>query len=407
MRDEAIFSLSSTGAEPYHKYVPSICLFFKSITLLPTTTMAVLTAVIELLLTLSASSFVIDRHRCHLRTLTAKEWSIADDWDDLSAENPLNSAPDSSDIFNRDLAQIAAWKMDDYQGAMRDLSEEEIWLKSTIDAIVGEETIGGATDLDQTSFEDDMGTEISLLVRCNDSPEQLLISQGRALPPLTDAERDDVSQLIQVSKHGSLEATPFLKESVKVMFGQHATAGNMGPSRVAAWLKKSLGADESGAIGPHDWRVTTVISRFGDYAAGYLTLPDFQDLYFDAVVGDKFNLSSIKHLAQYRAKEIANVWRDLRNHGIVSPVEFERALLVQELEGQAHLDLSMGDSSSLVMDECEILEEGGHVAGTRKSHKAKSSHELVELAYDNETPLYMKDGEFGTSLRGACPLPLL
>jgi hypothetical protein len=38
--------------------------------------------------------------------------------------------------------------------------------------------------IQQISMEDHMGGEIAMLVRCNESPDEMLIAEGRALAPL-------------------------------------------------------------------------------------------------------------------------------------------------------------------------------------------------------------------------------
>jgi hypothetical protein len=56
------------------------------------------------------------------------------------------------------------------------------------------------------------------------------------------------------------------------------------------------------------------------------------------------------------------------------------------------------------MDECEILdwdyrpEEDDALSPRRQASGKKSSSKTIELAKDKKTPLYVRDGEFGTSI---------
>lgn len=311
-----------------------------------------------------------------------KEWSIADDWDSLSSEN---ARMQGSDLFNKDLTQRAAWQME--SKAPAEQTEEDLWLEKQIEMILQEDTTNNVNQdgIDIDSFTEDMGTEISMLIRCNDSPERLLIEQGRALPTLTDQERENVAQLVNEKDY---QPTSFFKQAVRALFYEHAVSQNgvkvLDPSGVAAWLTKSL--DSTKPVGPHDPRVNSIISRYSSYSSGHLTEKDFLKVYLEAVVGP-FEPVSLQRLAKDRATEITSVWRDLRNHGILSPIEVEREMLAQKLKLKDD-----GTVAANLMDECEIVDDEHLMPSSRR--ETTSSHQLVDLADDGKTPLWVKDGEF-------------
>jgi hypothetical protein len=373
--------------------------------------------------------------------------------------------------LNKDLAQQAARAMEqglltneqsqEPQVVNQKQSSENAWLKDALDHILtvtendhdrnhdGDsgllkmtqaqaEATNDDDGLHTETFIDDMGREIALLVRCNTSPQDLLIQEGRALAPLTDAQRNDVSQLVvRATKHepntntgtNAWLMTDFFQQAVTAVFEKHVvTVGNdndnndddddgrlavLDAAGVAAWMKQSLGAEEPGSIGPHDRRVTMTISSFGSYGSGYLDQNDFLKLYLAAVVGEAAkdgkntkngDKESPWRQLQFREFEITSVWRDLRNHGIASPVETMRAELMGQIESKyrdSHPGASDGNamishSTDTFMDECEILEESVVDDLLGRTRRRKSSYEQVELAFDNKTPLWIRDGDFST-----------
>jgi hypothetical protein len=359
------------------------------------------------------------------------EWSVADDWNNLSGESSHNKIPNSNDIFNQDLAQKAARAMEEshQQQPQEQSLPENGWLKDTLDTILSNNSDDNANDDDKSlgtstlhsssdHLEDDMGLQIAMLVRCNQSPTEFLVAQGRALPALSDAERNDVSQLVtRTEDHAQWTMTEFFRAAVATVFDQHAatvvsTNDNDDDSIVldavglASWMQQSLGPDETGSIGRHDRRITTTISKYcSTFGSGYLTKDDFLRLYRSAIVGDVKEEADSWRQLQYRGYELASVWRDLRNHGIQSPVETMRAELLELMEdklmtatsvsGQEHSSITFA-GMDILMDECEILEEGVVEDLLGRSRKPKSSYQMVELVSDNQTPVWVKDGEFGT-----------
>jgi hypothetical protein len=349
--------------------------------------------------------------RCGLSVVFKNnKWSVTDDWNSFSGENPRNTAPDSRDIFNQDMAWRAAFDMQkQYATDEKPVtpSKDDVWLQDAISQIVLEDDSDDDDDsLSTDDYVESIGNEIAMLVRCNESPQDLLIQQGRALAPLSTEERNDPAQLV-VFVDDSWQATPFFEQAVATMFHEHCISSSiydgeqqvMDAPAVASWMTKSLNGEK--VVGPHDRRVTSTISLHGTFRKGYLTMENFQDLYLKVVVGEisptDGAASSFRPLRR-RAAHIQAVWRDIWNHGILSPKEQERKKLQEEINAKGELQISaLPDDTAvdMIMDECEILEETFEVShGTDR--EGTSSHELVELAGDHQTPIWVRDGEFGT-----------
>jgi ferredoxin len=356
---------------------------------------------------------ICTRSRVRSRNVLAasSEWSATDDWNNLSSENPDNGRQDyavDQDFAQREAIRMQNWDLDSLDPTA--LSPEDAWLQDAIETVLLDSTITPEERLDTQDFLEDMGREIALLVRCNQSPQEMLIAAGKALPILTTEDKHNPRQLVRLEPSNQNEetegevvvwaATDFLKTATRVMFEQHAhnaktgagdTKAILDPRGVASWMKKSL---REGAIGPHDPRVTFIISKFGTYGTGTLQYEDFLNLYVSTICGS--SPSRWKQL-EYRSEEIEAVWRDLRNHDIVSPVEQERVALLQKMKEKYEESFSHVTDETL-LDECEIIDD--KVASWEETSQGqwrqtgKSSHELVELAYDGKTPLRLKDGEF-------------
>lgn len=392
-------------------------------------------------------------------------WSVADNWETLSAENPINSVPDTRSIFNQDIAQNAANSM--MMKSDIKLSEEEEWLDDIIGELVQEplsstplydtrleeEVVGGgvATKTRKSSgnnnnqlkdFEEQMGEEIALLVRCNESPEDMLVRAGRAVAPLTEEEQEDVAQLVFWNDKNEKDhwmPTPFFQQAIAKMFQMHADTqtNTMDAKSMSRWMTQSLGNEldsytekqhkngkdmtsvvrqqKTIAIGPHDSRVLKTLSKYAEYGTGRLTLDNFEQLYVDALTINANGMAlvgpSVDTLKLLNADHIRQVWRDLANHKIVGPNQQtynqEQAKMQAEygtLQEQTKRVLKQLDDSDF-MDECEILEYSYEAPPSKQQQQAghdtkndkyirKSSHEHVKLAADGKTPLYMEEGSF-------------
>lgn len=348
---------------------------------------------------------------------TENDWSATDNWNRLSKDN---QEINTNHLLIADQITLAALRMQNFgmNPAAPELSKEDQWLRHVIEHIVTDDeeevdTKPSSVDKHTTrteTFSDDMGREIALLVRCNQNPHDLLMEGGRMVEELTDQQRNDVRQLVQYDgTSGAWQATPFLREAASSMFQTHVSnnkpdrQGINGDSRtlaatksaldavsVASWMSKSLRE----TVGPHDKRVTQAVARFG--SGGYLVEADLLNLYVTSITGEQPQWSTITQLEHHRTPEIMAVWRDIRNHGLVTPAEFEQSIKVAELQAKYGV-LGVEDTYSPMnmLDECEILEDHmvSDVSMTTDRH-GKSSHERVDLV--RGIPIWMKDGDFGT-----------
>jgi hypothetical protein len=92
---------------------------------------------------------------------------------------------------------------------------------------------------------------------------------------------------------------------------------------------------------------------------------------------------------------------------MLSPVEEERLHLLEKL-GVEELDSTSNSSNEGTaegfVDECEILDWDYRAPKQKRNNNSpeeqnfrhESSHKLVEMAYDQKTPLRIRDGDFGT-----------
>ena len=263
--------------------------------------------------------------------------------------------------------------------------------------------------------------EIGMLIRCNDRPTELLVSEGRALPELTEEERYDWQQMVRgVTEEDDVDGsryktTDFFDLAVMQMFHEHATVVNtnddkkemtvMDADGVASWLTKSLGDESYGTIGRHAKEVGTIIARFGSYGTGFLTEGEFHQLYVDAIVS-AVDVEQ-KRVAKKKAGSgkmtevtVASVWRDLRNHGILPPAEVEWQRKKAELDAEYSNasenanGATSSSASSTIYDECEILEWGseGDADSPALASLRRASHESIEMCSDGKTPKRIRDG---------------
>lgn len=401
-------------------------------------------------------------------TSSSDGWSVADDWNSLSRENPYNTIPDSNAIFNQDIAQNAARSIlaDNHGEEIPPLSEEDAWVQEIIEDIVTDPL--SSTPLydtpdrpsskrhktpqqQQQEMEQRMEDEIAMLIRCNESPEDMLVRSGKAVADLTVEEKLDVSQLLVWQKRkkgkqgGRWQASPFLKKAVRQIFRTYATHNEkddllvMDAKGVAQWMTRSIG-DELGTyterikkgqqltsarqkksfkIAKHDSRVLKMITQYSTYGTGYLTLENLERTYMEALTripratcgsGKAKSEESLEVLQLRNFEHIRQVWRDLRNHGIVGPTEQkwkkERQSLQEEYGTVQQQTQKLLESGAEFVDECEVLEYGAYeppptAQQLEKGHDVKnhkyikeSSHEKVQLAADGKTPLYIEEGQF-------------
>ena len=137
----------------------------------------------------------------------SSSWSVTDDWALLSQ---ADSTVDSSIVFDSEYAGQVAQEMVAGEETAT-LSEEDVWIRDVVDEIHNafstlhedpplydtfESSKSSTNSLDTGDMESEMEREIAMLIRCNEEPESMLMADGKALPPLSKHERDDVRQLV-------------------------------------------------------------------------------------------------------------------------------------------------------------------------------------------------------------------
>jgi hypothetical protein len=292
------------------------------------------------------------------------------------------------------------------------LSQEDLWIQNSIEKIVSNDglemkvEVGEIDTLDTERFLDDLGNEIALVVRCNDQAlSEQTLQDLRRLSPLPI--KDSVEQLVTYafdshhdmeSSVGSWKATKFLQQAVLVMFQKHVRSMETiwDAVAVASWMTQSLTGTSDRIIGPYDKRVTEALALYGK--DGFLSEGELLSFYVTACSGNPVKSFSEKQtwtthtqLERFRAPEIEAIWRDIRNHGIVTPSELERRIHEATL---LERDPTLG---AMLLDECEILDDDGGSslkASATTDRQGRSSHEKVEL-YRN-VPIWLRDGDFGT-----------
>lgn len=365
---------------------------------------------------------------------TKDTWSLADDWASLSSDDVENASPDTAKLFNQDIAFHAAREMEQGSEANVMPSEEDVWVGDAIDEIhnafstLDSNLYDTSFDEDEfpssKSMDDSMDQEIAMLVRCNENPEALLVNEGRAIAPLAEAEKNDPFQLVQFKEENGFQPTKFLEESVSTIFIDHCRPDpldgvlSMDRKCIAKWMTKSLKTEKEGLVSAHDSRVLKTLSEFGTYGSGRLVKADLKNLYLSTILGDTAKvdvsngLSPVRHL-ELRSPFVEVVWRDIRNHGILSPVEEKREQLVKEIQSKYDQESAARLDEQTIMDECEILDFNWDAKLSTSAHEDKkqatkswSSHKNVDFASDHKTPLLVKDGSFGTLISSFRPFQL-
>jgi hypothetical protein len=358
------------------------------------------------------------------RVCASSSWSVSDNWNQLSRSDHINY--DNNDLGGStmmlnsiDQATLAALRMQNFgmsPSTQPVLSQEDLWIQNSIEKIVSNDglemdaDVGEIDTLDTERFLDDLGNEIALVVRCNDQAlSEQTLQDLRRLSPIPI--KDSVEQLVTYefdshhdmeSSVGSWKATKFLQQAVLVMFQKHVRymETKWDAAAVASWMTQSLTGTSDRIVGPHDKRVTEALAIYGK--DGFLSEGELLSFYVTACSGnrvkrfsEKQTLTTHTQLECFRAPEIEAIWRDIRNHGIVTPSELERRIQQATL---LERDPTLGyDPGATLLDECEILDdEGGSSlkASATTDRQGRSSNEKVEL-YRN-VPIWLRDGDFGT-----------
>jgi len=397
-------------------------------------------------------------------------WGQSDDWSVLSAAaSPSISVPASYDYdlsSDLDILEVADELLEEQQLVLSETNAEvdngdeaDLFVENAVDVISGNlDLYGGELLYDTESsvassvgdFVHDEDDEIAHMIRCNESPSQLLIGQGRALPELTDEIKYSAEHLLRpaaVSDESVMfqpVMTPFFERSVRRIFEQYASGALsqrfMDRSAIAKWMSTCLSQSQDGntqsvSVGSHDTGVSALLSRYSmGHGTGKLDLAEFQTLYLEvAWVGylkhlrelGKYQFGSLSAVAIVENRKNSDallkgatlpiVWRDLEAHGIFSPAEEERVEALRNLE---HKLLEPASSSrirqsesaaNMFMDECELIDDYEDRLLMRsyteydnevdtlvdpEARKTKSSYDLVEMTSDGSVPLRIRDDSF-------------
>lgn len=328
----------------------------------------------------------------------SSSWSVADDWEGLSSKNRREEArgyvgdfdteewdPEAmDDIDDGDFDFEMEDEIDiDNSAAVVENSREDEWIQTTLEDFLSEQP---ATDSDELgvaeeSNSEEKGYEISRMVRCNEEPTELLYETGRAIKPLSKAQRDDVNQLLDPH---TTEPTEFFHSAISTIFNRYAAASEskestMNDKDVAAWMRQCLGEQ----VTKFDPRVRSILRR------GAVAHTAFHEIYVTA--------------AKLRP---AAVWRDLRAHGILGPNEAANRAAAKAIEKSSVLGAR--DLESFV-DECELAmndDENDRTSGTGDRY-GESSYAGVDLVPGTDHPLYIRDGEFGTNILANSSITLI
>jgi len=351
---------------------------------------------------------------------SSSSWDVTDNWDHLSQMNAPVILP-SDDLLSEIVDSMSRenpssrHNYDDNETSLNDaiehinvpilLDDPPLYDVHEDDSYLEEQTIN--------NFEDDLSKEIALLVRCNESPNQLLYQEGRAIRPLTEEERYDTTQLLSKDN----KPTAFLIQTVSSLFHRHGTSTSsherkestlstplLTATGIAEWMTKGTGQK----IGKNDIRISLLISKYSTYGSGALTESQFLQLYVDAIscaIHKEHEDAVLANKQRHSFTPLAKtVWREFENHGIYSPnVQQEKDLFKTFYNSNKQQEAE----NSIQVDECEILSWSGEMnqppnlsMNSMKngvSHNpSKSSHMYVELCSDKRTPKRIRDGQFGT-----------
>lgn len=418
----------------------------------------------------------------------AKQWGIGDDWSALSADTATPKTYYSSDY---DIMNEAArlmqdqeeqfshqWETASHDGddTIRSTNQEvtkvikhptDDFVENAVDMIAGNmdynepggvqlyDTISSTNsqskrDLKRNIEED----ELSFMIRCNQTPTQLLIEKGRALPELTDEMKYSVGYLLEKVSMADLDQslkfqpkmTQFFRRGVKKMFDTHAVHVDDTDTKIldraalSKWMSTCIQTSGKHKVGAHDNSISVLLSRYSkSHGSGRLTYDEFNDLYLEVawsgyvrdVRENKANYLSndvshkipsadegvliqgkknTEHLLKEASIEL--IWRDLEAFGCFSPAEEERIKLLEEITYSS--SSFTPNNSDLLMDECELFDEyedrlarqtyysddnENDMIGVERNwglveKSEKGSHKLVEMTTDGQVPKRIRDGQF-------------
>ena len=332
------------------------------------------------------------------------DWGIGDDWSMLSNQEQGRTSSHQNEMFDESFFYEGVGYEPNPLNEISDFAAPDEHIDDVIDSIFSLAYMDSSVPLYDTAsdydayvksdrYVDDGSKEISMLIRCNEEPEQLHVDSGRALQKPTNENMYNENFLIDKN---SGNPTQFFHDAVQQMFDTHSKVIDkslgipvLDASGIAAWLAQSLSNNK---VSKFDSRVLFILTKYSTYGSGFLSIENFQCLYLDALMNNKLNKRPASN-----SPSISDIWRDFRAHGILSPIETEYLAFQQKVDEEIQ---SSGNSQMLpnkdnsFYDECEIL-DWGYKANDENGRKRRSSHENVKLSkIDNKTPLHVKDGDF-------------
>lgn len=401
-------------------------------------------------------------------------WGKSDDWSALSsAASSSISVPASYDYdlsLDLDILATADELLEEQELVLSDSNAEvgigddaDPYVENAVDVISGNldlydggeqlydtvSSIASQKSIDGVAYDED--DEIAHMIRCNESPSQLLIEEGRALPELTDEIKYSADHLLMstatVSDQSVMlqpSATPFFELSIRRIFEQYASGALgqrfMDRAAIARWMSTCLSHSQDGntrpvTFGSYDNGVSALLSRYSiGHGTGKLNLAEFHTLYLEVAWAGylkelhelgKHQVESLSAVAIIENRKNSDgllkgaslpiVWRDLEAHGIFSPAEDERVEALKELENRlqdpvSRVGQSESAASNMFMDECELIDDyedrilvrsyseyDDEVDTTMlgaEARKTKSSFDLVEMTADGSVPLRIRDDSF-------------
>jgi hypothetical protein len=289
---------------------------------------------------IDAADRLLVEHDSILKSRRAEEWEPSTSDGSSTQEEVTSFVKENTDQFVDDAVEMIVNQLD---------YEEDVALYDTKSS---ESLLSSQNEQDE---------ELIFMIRCNQSPQQFLISQGRALSELTAEEKYSAEFLfekvngqdIMISQQQP-EMTLFFKNAVRNIFNRYSTKDEgtdafMDRNALANWMTTCLSYDLSLDhsrpihIGPHDSGISVSLSRYClNNGSGRLTFDEFITLYHESswvgylndarnrkdvvlvngryhpvpsmedsfIVKDKMNTNQF-----LRDASLSIIWRDLEAHG--------------------------------------------------------------------------------------------
>lgn len=253
-------------------------------------------------------------------------WDAGDDWSALSSaanaattqyyefESSFNAIRDAERILSEQDGMTRN-RFDEWVPSVEDApayddnSPDEV--DAAVDTILNHldydadtvlyDTKSSESSIDANDANMDQDDEMVYMIRCNQTPEQFLVSQGKVLPELTEDDKYSVEFLLE-SVQSVLQPimTPFFEAAVYKIFNQYSAKSGEGErvmdrSALASWMTTCLSYDPSSdgisiKIGSYDSNISMFLSRYcRKNGLGQLSLDEFSLLYLECAWVGHFN----------------------------------------------------------------------------------------------------------------------